>query len=75
VRTLHFDCFSGISCDMTLAALLDAGADAAAIRDGLDSLGLPIRFSAERIRKTCFSFLWERCHTKPIPENAEIAVV
>ena len=37
--TLHFDCFSGISGDMTLAALIDAGADANAIRAGLDSLG------------------------------------
>jgi hypothetical protein len=32
VRTLHFDCFSGISGDMTLAALLDADADADAVR-------------------------------------------
>ncbi len=25
MRVAHFDCFSGISGDMTLAALLDAG--------------------------------------------------
>ncbi|HEX3147627.1 MAG TPA: nickel insertion protein, partial [Gemmataceae bacterium] len=25
MRVLHFDCFSGISGDMTLAALFDAG--------------------------------------------------
>ncbi len=55
MRTLHFDCFSGISGDMTLAALIDAGVDANAIRDGLDSLGLPIKFSAERIRKGGFA--------------------
>jgi uncharacterized protein (DUF111 family) len=75
MHTLPFDCFSGISGHMRLGALIDAGADAAAVRDGLDSLGSPIRFSAQRIRKTCFCFLWERCHTKPIPESAEIAVV
>jgi uncharacterized protein (TIGR00299 family) protein len=55
VRAIHFDCFSGISGDMTLAALLDAGADAGAVRDGLDSLGLPIQFRAERIRKGGFA--------------------
>ena len=27
MRVLYFDCFSGISGDMTLAALADAGAD------------------------------------------------
>jgi uncharacterized protein (TIGR00299 family) protein len=54
VRAIHFDCFSGISGDMTLAALIDAGADADAIRAGLDSLGLPIKFSHERIRKGGF---------------------
>ena len=55
MRALHFDCFSGISGDMTLAALIDAGVDANAIRDGLDSLGLPIKFSSERIRKGGFA--------------------
>ena len=47
----HFDCFSGISGDMTLAALLDAGADEQALRTGLDSLGLPIRLEVEKVRK------------------------
>jgi uncharacterized protein (TIGR00299 family) protein len=51
VKALHFDCFSGISGDMTLAALIDAGADAETIRAGLDSLGLPIRLEIEKVRK------------------------
>jgi uncharacterized protein (TIGR00299 family) protein len=55
VRGLHFDCFSGLSGDMTLAALIDAGADAGAIRAGLDSLGLPIRFEAAKVRKGGFA--------------------
>jgi uncharacterized protein (DUF111 family) len=45
----HFDCFSGISGDMALGALIDAGVDLEAIRAGLDSLGLPIRLSVERV--------------------------
>jgi uncharacterized protein (TIGR00299 family) protein len=55
VRTLHFDCFSGISGDMTLAALLDAGVEAEVVRDGLDSLGLPIRVEIEKVRKGGFA--------------------
>jgi uncharacterized protein (TIGR00299 family) protein len=51
----HFDCFSGISGDMTLAALLDAGVDAGAIRSGLDSLGLPIQLEVEKVRKGGFA--------------------
>lgn len=39
-RVAFFDCFSGISGDMALAALLDAGADLDAVREGL--AGLPI---------------------------------
>src|SRR5436190_10266377 len=54
-RALHFDCFSGISGDMTLGALIDAGAPADAIRAGLDSLGLPIKLQISRIRKGGFA--------------------
>jgi pyridinium-3,5-bisthiocarboxylic acid mononucleotide nickel chelatase len=55
VRTLHFDCFSGTSGDMTLAALLDTGADEAAVRQGLDALGLPIQLTVEKVRKGGFA--------------------
>ncbi|MGH9159863.1 MAG: nickel pincer cofactor biosynthesis protein LarC [Vicinamibacteraceae bacterium] len=37
----YLDCASGVSGDMTLAALVDAGADLTAIQAGIDSLGLP----------------------------------
>ncbi len=55
MRGLHFDCFSGISGDMTLAALLDAGVDAEAVRAGLASLGLPIRLDVAKVRKGGFA--------------------
>ena len=38
---LYFDCISGISGDMTLAAMIDVGVPLEAIQDGIDSLGLP----------------------------------
>lgn len=40
MRTLYFDCFAGISGDMTLGALLGAGADEERLRGGLSLLGL-----------------------------------
>jgi uncharacterized protein (TIGR00299 family) protein len=51
VRVAHFDCFSGASGDMILGALIDAGVDADAIRAGIDSLGLPIKLTAERVKR------------------------
>ena len=55
VKALHFDCFSGISGDMTLGALIDAGVDPAPVRDGLASLGLPITLEIEKGRKGGFA--------------------
>ncbi|QDU21525.1 nickel pincer cofactor biosynthesis protein LarC [Urbifossiella limnaea] len=54
MRVAHFDCFSGISGDMVLGALLDAGVDAAPIRAALDSLGLPITLEAEKVKRCGF---------------------
>lgn len=41
VKLAYLDCSSGISGDMTLAALIDSGIDPAAIQHGIGSLGLP----------------------------------
>jgi uncharacterized protein (TIGR00299 family) protein len=54
MRVAHFDCFSGISGDMTLGALIDAGVSADAIVAAIDSLGLPVRLEIEKIRKGGF---------------------
>lgn len=40
---------------MTLAALIDAGVDVEALRQGIASLGLPIQLKVEKVRKGGFS--------------------
>jgi uncharacterized protein (TIGR00299 family) protein len=40
LKTLHFDCFAGISGDMVLGALVDLGVDPDALRRELGKLGL-----------------------------------
>jgi uncharacterized protein (TIGR00299 family) protein len=55
MKIAYFDCISGISGDMTLGALVDAGVDLAAIQAGIDSLGLPgVRLTANSVKKRGF---------------------
>lgn len=52
MKTLYLDCFSGISGDMSVGALLDAGADFTIIRNALRSLGVHgFDVSAEKVCK------------------------
>ncbi|MGP0564786.1 MULTISPECIES: nickel pincer cofactor biosynthesis protein LarC [unclassified Nitrospina] len=40
MKTLYFDCYTGISGDMILGALVDLGVDLKVLREGLQTLGL-----------------------------------
>jgi uncharacterized protein (TIGR00299 family) protein len=55
VRVAHFDCFSGISGDMVLGAVIDAGVPADTIRAALESLALPIRLDVEKVKRCGFA--------------------
>ncbi len=51
-RIAYFDCASGISGDMTLGALVDAGAELDAMNRAIGSLGLPgCRLVAHEVKK------------------------
>ena len=51
-RIAYFDCFSGISGDMVLGALVDAGAELREIESGLRGLGLENwSISAEKVQR------------------------
>ncbi len=55
MKIAYLDCGSGISGDMTLAALVDVGVDLAAIQAGIDSLGLPsCRLVAKEVKRHGF---------------------
>ncbi len=55
MKLAYLDCISGVSGDMLLGALVDAGADLAAIQAGIDSLGLPgCRLEARDVKRNGF---------------------
>ncbi|MGH7200502.1 MAG: nickel pincer cofactor biosynthesis protein LarC [Planctomycetaceae bacterium] len=61
MRIAYLDCSTGISGDMTLAALIDAGIDADAIRAGIASLRLPgVELRTESVMKCGFRATYVR---------------
>jgi uncharacterized protein (TIGR00299 family) protein len=55
MKIAYLDCASGISGDMTLGALVDAGVDLNALNAGIQTLGLPsVRLVASVVKKKGF---------------------
>jgi pyridinium-3,5-bisthiocarboxylic acid mononucleotide nickel chelatase len=66
MKLAYLDCASGISGDMTLGALVDAGVDLQAIQVGIDSLGLPsCRLVAEQVKRHGFRATKVRVEHEP----------
>ena len=58
-KSLYLECRSGISGDMTVAALLDLGADREVLEKSLESLKLPgyeIDYKSEKVGAGCLRF-------------------
>ena len=51
MKICYFDAFSGISGDMTVGALIDAGADAEALTHALDTLNTGAQFRVEKTKR------------------------
>ena len=55
MRIAYLECATGISGDMTLAALVDAGVDPAVIQAAVAALGIPgVELRFESVMKSCF---------------------
>jgi uncharacterized protein (TIGR00299 family) protein len=69
VKIAYFDCFSGISGDMVLGALIDLGVPVDVIQAGIDSMGLShVKISAEIVKKAGFRAV--KVHIDHPPEHA-----
>ena len=73
MRIGYFDCFSGISGDMTLGALADAGVDPRAIQSAVASLGLPCELAFETVRRGGFRANYAKVIAPP--EHAQVVAI
>ena len=65
MRLAYFDCFSGISGDMTLGALVDAGVDPKAILSAVNSLSLPVEVTFETVHRGGFRAMYAKVVAQP----------
>jgi hypothetical protein len=76
MKLAYFDCFSGISGDMTLGAVLDAGCDLALLRSGLQALPVPgWTISSEKVWKNGLSATFVRVTTEDQTKHRSLAAI
>jgi uncharacterized protein (TIGR00299 family) protein len=76
MKLAYFDCFSGISGDMTLGALIDAGCSADLLRSGLQSLQVPgWQLTTEKVWKNGMSATYVRVTTEDQQKHRSLSTI
>jgi uncharacterized protein (TIGR00299 family) protein len=76
MKVAYFDCFSGISGDMTLGALLDAGVPLEQLRDKLNGLDVPgWQLTAEKVWKNGMAATYARVVTEDTSTHRSLSII
>src|SRR5256885_16667385 len=76
MKLAYFDCFSGISGDMTLGALVDAGCDVEQLRTELGGLRVPgWGLTAERVWKNGMAATHVKVKTEDQSKHRSLAAI
>jgi pyridinium-3,5-bisthiocarboxylic acid mononucleotide nickel chelatase len=76
MKLAYFDCFSGISGDMTLGALVDAGCELELLRSGLQGLQVPgWTISSEKVWKNGMSATFVRVASEDQTKHRSLSTI
>jgi len=76
MKLAYFDCFSGISGDMTLGALVDAGCSLELLRSGLEGLQIPgWTISSEKVWKNGMAATFVRVATEDQTKHRSLSAI
>jgi len=76
MKLAYFDCFSGISGDMTLGALVDAGCSLELLRSGLEGLQIPgCTISSEKVWKNGMAATFVRVATEDQTKHRGLSAI
>ena len=76
MKLAYFDCFSGVSGDMTLGALVDAGASLDDLREQLRGLEIPgWKISSEKVWKNGMSSTYVKVKTEDQSKHRSLSVI
>ena len=76
MKAAYFDCFSGISGDMTLGALVDAGCSLDVLRSKLRGLQVPgWEISAEKVWKNGLAATYIRVRTEESQTHRSLSTI